>query len=58
MEYSYAIANVFSMGVGFATQYSALPMYRSMNGWVFILFAAVSVGFLHRGFWRPYHRTG
>ena len=24
----YAIANIFSMGVGFATQYSALPMYR------------------------------
>ena len=35
----YAIANVFSMGVGFATQYSALPMYRKMNGWVWIFFA-------------------
>ncbi|WVR08438.1 hypothetical protein IAU60_005493 [Kwoniella sp. DSM 27419] len=35
----YAIANVFSMGVGFATQYSALPMYRRMHGWVFIFFA-------------------
>ncbi|WWC72403.1 uncharacterized protein I206_106365 [Kwoniella pini CBS 10737] len=35
----YAIANVFSMGVGFATQYSALPMYRHMHGWVWIFFA-------------------
>jgi hypothetical protein len=35
----YAIANIFSMGVGFATQYSALPMYRSMHGWVWIFFA-------------------
>ncbi|KAK4687912.1 hypothetical protein P7C73_g2215, partial [Tremellales sp. Uapishka_1] len=35
----YAIANVFSMGVGFATQYSALPMYRSMHGWVWIFFS-------------------
>lgn len=35
----YAIANVFSMGVGFATQYSALPMYRKMHGWVWIFFA-------------------
>ena len=35
----YAIANVFSMAVGFATQYSALPMYRSMHGWVWIFFA-------------------
>lgn len=35
----YAIANIFSMGVGFATQYSALPMYRKMNGWVWIFFA-------------------
>jgi hypothetical protein len=35
----YAIANVFSMGVGFATQYSALPMYRSMQGWTWIFFA-------------------
>lgn len=35
----YAIANIFSMGVGFATQYSALPMYRNMNGWVWIFFA-------------------
>ena len=35
----YAIANVFSMGVGFATQYSALPMYHKMHGWVWIFFA-------------------
>ncbi|EIW69873.1 hypothetical protein TREMEDRAFT_61644 [Tremella mesenterica DSM 1558] len=35
----YAIANVASMGVGFATQYSALPMYRHMHGWVWIFFA-------------------
>ena len=35
----YAIANVFSMAVGFATQYSALPMYRTMHGWVWIFFA-------------------
>ena len=35
----YAIANIFSMGVGFATQYSALPMYRRMHGWVWIFFA-------------------
>ncbi|GFZ48330.1 hypothetical protein JCM24511_06078 [Saitozyma sp. JCM 24511] len=35
----YAIANIFSMAVGFATQYSALPMYRSMNGWVWIFFS-------------------
>ncbi|KAL7422632.1 hypothetical protein Q5752_001923 [Cryptotrichosporon argae] len=35
----YAIANVASMGVGFATQYSALPMYRRLNGWVWIFFA-------------------
>ena len=27
----YAIANIFSMGVGFATQYSALPMYRYVH---------------------------
>jgi len=36
----YAIANVFSMSVGFATQYSALPMYYSMHGWTWIFFAA------------------
>ena len=35
----YAIANIFSMAVGFATQYSALPMYRTMHGWVWIFFA-------------------
>ena len=35
----YAIANIFSMGVGFATQYSALPMYRHMKGWTWIFFA-------------------
>ncbi|WVW81056.1 hypothetical protein I302_103047 [Kwoniella bestiolae CBS 10118] len=37
----YAIANVFSMGMGFATQYSALPMYRHMHGWTWIFFAGV-----------------
>lgn len=35
----YAIANVFSMGVGFASQYSALPMYNTMHGWTWIFFA-------------------
>jgi hypothetical protein len=37
----YAIANIFSMAVGFASQYSALPMYRSMHGWTWIFFAGV-----------------
>jgi hypothetical protein len=35
----YAIANIFSMAAGFATQHSALPMYRSMNGWMWIFFS-------------------
>ncbi|WWD08506.1 hypothetical protein V865_006618 [Kwoniella europaea PYCC6329] len=39
----YAIANVFSMGMGFATQYSALPMYRHMHGWVWIFFAGCMI---------------
>ena len=37
----YAVANVVSMGMGFATQYSALPMYRRMQGWVWIFFSGV-----------------
>ena len=35
----YAIANVFSMAMGFASQYSALPMYESMHGWMWIFFS-------------------
>ena len=37
----YAVANVVSMGMGFATQYSALPMYRRMQGWVWIFFSGI-----------------
>jgi hypothetical protein len=29
------------MGMGFATQYSALPMYRRMQGWVWIFFSGI-----------------
>ncbi|ORX41197.1 general substrate transporter [Kockovaella imperatae] len=35
----YAISNIFSMAVGFATQYSALPMYERMHGWIWLFFA-------------------
>lgn len=35
----YAISNTFSMGLGFATQYSALPMYRNMRGLTWVFFA-------------------
>ena len=50
----YAIANVFSMSMGFATQYSALPMYRTMHGWVWIFFAAIMlIAFLTVFFFYP-----
>lgn len=50
----YAIANIFSMGVGFATQYSALPMYHTMHGWTWIFFAGcMLVAFLVIFFFYP-----
>lgn len=50
----YAIANVASMGVGFATQYSALPMYYSMHGWTWIFFAVcMLIAFLVVFFFYP-----